>query len=105
VTILFDHSVPRPLRRFLPEHQVQTAKEMGWETVSNGELLRLAEATFEILITADQNLSNQQRLTGRKLAILVLPTNRWPDIRQHIDEVRAAIGQLGSCEFKALTWA
>ena len=28
--ILFDHDTPRPLRRYLTEHTIDTADEMGW---------------------------------------------------------------------------
>lgn len=49
---------------------------MGWAGVKNGELLRRAEAEFDVLVTADQQLPYQQNLSGRKLAIVVLPTNQ-----------------------------
>ena len=41
--ILFDQGTPVPLRNYLPEHKVATAAEMGWSTLSNGELLDAAE--------------------------------------------------------------
>jgi len=31
--VLMDACVPRPLRKFLPSHTVQTAQEMGWGDV------------------------------------------------------------------------
>jgi hypothetical protein len=74
--ILFDQGTPVPLRRDLSAHQVSTALEMGWEKLNNGELLRVAEAHFDVLITTDQNLRYQQNLAGRHLAILVLPTTK-----------------------------
>ena len=43
--------------------------------LKNGDLLREAEGQFEVFISTDQNLKYQQRVFGRKLAILVLPTN------------------------------
>ena len=50
--ILFDQGTPVPLRRFLIGHQVSTAYEQGWSSVSNGDLIRLAELEgFELLIT------------------------------------------------------
>jgi hypothetical protein len=54
-------------------HQISTAYEMGWSTLSNGELLTVAEDLFDLLITTDQNLRYQQQLTGRHLAIMILP--------------------------------
>ena len=50
--VLFDQGAPAPLRRFLAGHEVRTAFEMGWDTLSNGELLRAAEsAGFGVLVT------------------------------------------------------
>jgi len=35
---------------------------MGWASKSNGELLRLAEQQFDVFLTADQKLLNEQNL-------------------------------------------
>ena len=78
--ILLDACVPRGLMRFL-SCQATTAQEMGWGALKNGDLLRRAEAEFDALISTDQNLKYQQRVIGRKIAILILPTNNWPTIR------------------------
>jgi hypothetical protein len=81
--ILFDHGTPAPLRRALTAHSVSTAYEMGWTELDNGALLQAAEAEFDVLITTDQNLRYQQNLSGRRLAILVLPTNEPLICRRH----------------------
>lgn len=65
--ILFDQGTPAPLRVHLAKHQVATAAELGWSTLSNGELLDAAEAQFDLLITTDQALRTQQNLSERKL--------------------------------------
>lgn len=75
--VLFDQNIPRNLRPFLSPHEVKTAAELGWEELQNGELLRYAEAAgFDIFITGDQNLSYQQKLGTRNIAILELTTGR-----------------------------
>ncbi len=53
--------------------------EQGWSGKTNGELLDLAEADFDVFVTADQNLQYQQNLQGRALPIIVLAahTNRY----------------------------
>jgi hypothetical protein len=89
--ILFDHGTPAPLRRALPGHAVSTAYEMGWTELDNGALLKATETDFDALITTDQNLRYQQNLTGRRLAILVLPTTSWPKIQAHETDVVARI--------------
>ncbi len=51
--VLFDHNVPRKLRRFLPGHEIRTADEMGWAELSNGRLLSAAEKNgFDLMVTA-----------------------------------------------------
>jgi hypothetical protein len=102
--ILFDHGTPAPLRRALAGHTVATAYEMGRTALDNGALLKAAETDFEALITTDQNLRYQQNLTGRRLAILVLPTTSWPKIQAHETEVVAAVNGLPSSDVVALSF-
>jgi len=94
VRVLFDQGTPVPLRRALIGHRVATAFEMGWSEMTNGDLLRAAETSFDALITTDQNLQHQQNLGGRQLRILVLPTTSWPVIRRHLVEIAAALDEL-----------
>ena len=89
--ILFDQGTPVPLKKHLSEHQVQTAFELGWSRLANGDLLATAEGKFDIFVTTDQNLQYQQSLAGRKLGILVLPTTSWPRLRERIDEIVATL--------------
>ena len=50
--VLFDESMPRPLRRDLVGHDVSTVGQMGWAGNKNGVLLGLAAAAgFEALLT------------------------------------------------------
>ena len=71
--ILFDHCVPKPLKHELPDHEIHTAKEMGWEALTNGKLLEQAETNrFEAVVTVDQNFRFQQNLVGRSVAVCVL---------------------------------
>jgi hypothetical protein len=58
--VLLDECVPRALRNDIPGHEVRTVADIGWAGVKNGELLRLAAAEFDLLITVDRNLEYQQ---------------------------------------------
>jgi predicted nuclease of predicted toxin-antitoxin system len=61
--ILFDHNLPRPLRRALSGHLVELSAERGWAELKDGVLLRTAEAAgFDLITTADQNIKYQQNL-------------------------------------------
>jgi predicted nuclease of predicted toxin-antitoxin system len=94
VKILLDESVPRLLKLSLPHLDISTVQEMGWAGIRNGELLRRAETQFDVLVTADQNLRYQQNLSGRKLAILVLPSNQVPVVTQLIPQVETTLATI-----------
>jgi hypothetical protein len=102
--IVFDQGTPAPLRRALLGHVVATAFELRWFDLANGALLQHAEAQFDLLITTDQNLHYQQNLSGRRLAILVLPTTSWPEISQHEAEVLTAVNTIQAGEYRELRW-
>jgi hypothetical protein len=97
--ILFDQGTPAPLRHAFAGHDVHTAFELGWSHLSNGELLSQAESQFELLITTDQNLRYQQNLSGRSLAIFVLATTSWPELRPHAGQIVAAAVAMKSGEY------
>ena len=99
---MFDQGTPVPLRATFAAHQVATAHEMGWGNLDNGDLLREAEAQFDAFVTTDKNLRYQQNVSGRKLAILVLPTTSWPTIQKHLAEVSTAVDALRPGEFREL---
>lgn len=93
--ILLDQNVPIGVRRFLQDHTVATAYQMGWADLSNGALLAAMEtAGFEMLISCDRNLAHQQNLDRRRIAVLVLDTNRWSVLRECGPEIRRAAGSI-----------
>ncbi len=104
MNVLLDACVPRPLRKLLPGHAISTAQEMGWGQLKNGALLQAATPRFDAFLTSDQNLKYQQNIAGRKLAILVLPTNDWPMIRLHADAIATQVGRLQPGDFVELRW-
>ena len=53
-------------------------------------------------VTTDKNLRYQQNLTGRRLAILVLWTTSWPEIKPHAQGVAVAALVLQRGEFREL---
>lgn len=62
-----------PLHKLLAGHECSTAQQRGWAGIKNGELLRRAEAEFDLFVTADQGIRYQQSLAGRKTAIWSFP--------------------------------
>lgn len=90
--ILFDHVTPKGIARFLSGHTVTKAKDRGWDTLSNGNLLAVAErAGFDVLVTADKNMRYQQNLEGCKIALIVLSTPQWPVVKLHLEKIATAV--------------
>ena len=54
--ISLDECLPKRLKRDLVGHHARTVPEMGWASKTNGELLALAEAGFDVFLTVDRNL-------------------------------------------------
>ncbi len=102
--ILFDQGVPLPLRQYLSEHSITTAYEKEWSELSNGDLLIKAKRDeYDLLITTDQNLQYQQNLSNRDIAIIVLLTTSWPQIRLHIEKIRSATNSTSPGSFTEIS--
>ena len=80
--LLLDESLPRKLKGRLTPHEVRTVPEMGWAGKVNGVLLRLAEAEFDVFLTADQKIPSQQNLSTFDIALVVFAaaSNRLRDL-------------------------
>jgi predicted nuclease of predicted toxin-antitoxin system len=72
--ILLDECLPKDLARELPGHAVKTVPQAGWASVSNGRLLRLIAASgrFDLFVTMDKRLPDQNKIKGLPFAIVVL---------------------------------
>ena len=90
--ILFDHGTPSGIAGSLAGHEVTEAIERGWNRISNGALLKMAEeAGFDLLLTTDKRIRYQQNLTGRKIAIVALGNSIWRVVRLYLDRVAVAV--------------
>ena len=72
---------------------------MGWAGVKNGELLKLVAAEFDVFITSDKNLRYQQNLTNRRTAILLLPSNQLPIIKNLLPQIDKALETIQAGDF------
>ena len=91
--VLIDECVDWRLSRDIIGHDVKTARQMGWSTVRNGELLALAANQFDIFLTVDRNLSFQQNVPAFAIAVIVIcaKSNRLSDLRPLVPELLASI--------------
>ena len=70
---LLNECVFAKLGKHLSSHDCTTVTRAGLSGYENGELLRKAEELgFDVLLTVDQNLPYQQRIEGRRIAVLIL---------------------------------
>ncbi len=102
MNILLDECVPWPLHMLLIGHHCTTAQRRGWHSFKNGELLKLAEAEFDLFITSDQNIRYQQNLAGRRIAILELSTNKLRRLQAAAALLQSAIASMKPGEFRTL---
>jgi len=73
--ILLDECVPWPMHKLFASHSCTSVQAEGWSGIRNSELLKRAEADFDLLITADQNILYQQNLSTSTVSILELSSN------------------------------
>ena len=92
VRVVLDQNCPERIGRELVGHEVIPARILGWDRLTNGDLLTAAEAAgFDLLLTADQGIRYQQNLRGRHIAVVVLSLNKLASLMTHRDLVQAAV--------------
>ena len=90
--VFLDEMLPWRLKRSL-EHEVHTASDMGWNGIKNGELLKLVEQEFAVMLTTDKSFSKQNHLPGVGVAVILLRarSNGIDDLLPLMDEARRAL--------------
>jgi len=93
VRVFIDECIDWRLARRVVGHEVNTARQLGWSTIKNGELLALAAQDFDVFVTVDRNLSFQQNLPAFTIAVIVLRarSNRLADLQVLVPALLAAI--------------
>jgi predicted nuclease of predicted toxin-antitoxin system len=98
--ILFDECVPWPIHKLLVGHECTTSQREGWGGIQNGELLARAEGKFDLFVTSDQNIEYQQNLAGRRIAILLLSTNKLRPIQKAAALLLSNVAAIQRAEFR-----
>ena len=82
--ILIDESLDIKLKNYLSEFEAYTVKDMHWQGIKNGQLLKLADENgFDVFLTADRNVSHQQNLAKFNLSVVAFKSFS-NDISSHI---------------------
>lgn len=95
--LLLDECVDERLRHLFSNYECFTARYAGLAGLKNGELLLAAEAAgFEVLVTVDQNIPDQQNLSSLKLSVLILSaaTNRLIDLQRLVPVALEALNSI-----------
>lgn len=71
--VLLDENVDWRLKsHFDPAFTITTVQDRGWKGIEDRDLLRFAEAEFDVLVTLGRNLQYQQDLAKYDLAVVVI---------------------------------
>lgn len=103
--VLLDACVPKRLGKELAGHQVRTVPEMDWADLDDGPLLDVMAGHFDMLVTVDKSLPNQQNLNTRPFGIIILraKTNRLTDLLPLVPALRIALDEVLPGEVRELT--
>ena len=95
--ILIDACLPVQFKHQISWENVKTTRELGWHKMKNGDLLKIAEKEFDVLITMDKSIPNQQYLSKYRIGVIILraKTNRLVDLLPFVSEI---INQLSNVE-------
>ena len=97
IKILLDECLPKKLKYRIeeldPNFFAKTTPEMEWASLSNGNLLSVAEKEFDIFLTSDKNLSFQQSIPSSSIQVVLLNarTNTYEDLLPLIEKLTSII--------------
>ena len=94
--ILLDESVPYRLGHLLVGHSFSSVQKEGWASTKNGELLALAAARFDVLLTADKGMEYQQNRAVLPMSVVVVRahSNRLDVMAPLVPDILKALDNL-----------
>ncbi len=97
--VLLDEDIPTRLRFHFGEAvDVETVEYRGWKGLKNGALLRAAQEHFDVLVTMDNHLPEQQPLQQFDLAVVILRARNksLTELQKLMPELERMLGSLQS---------
>jgi len=92
VKVLFDQGMNPRVRNALPGHETAHAFHIRWNLSRDVDLLPLAERSgFQVLITTDKKMRDQQNNKKRLISLIVLSSNRTIKIRSAYQRILEAV--------------
>src|SRR5207253_2369197 len=76
--ILLDENIDVRFKNYFPgDYEVITVRDMDWNGIKNGELLRLLKRNnFDVWIAVDKNIPYQQNISDLPCLVIVLDVYR-----------------------------
>jgi predicted nuclease of predicted toxin-antitoxin system len=104
--VLVDECVDWRVIRDLHPHDARTVKQLGWKGNDDGSLLARAAAEFDVFLTVDTKLPDQQNIAALDIAVVVLRgrTTRLADLRELLERLRQALETARSGEVTIIGW-
>ena len=95
--ILLDENIDVRFKKSFPDnHEVYTIKDMNWNGIKNGKLLKLlAQNNFECWVVVDKNIPYQQNILKLPCLIIVLDVfrNTLPHLQSLLPKLLAVLQQ------------
>ncbi|HEX5081722.1 MAG TPA: DUF5615 family PIN-like protein [Blastocatellia bacterium] len=87
--LLLDECMPRRLKKLLAPHEAFTVEDAGYKGMKNGRLLRAASGNYDVLITVDRNIPNQQNFSTLNIALVIIyaKSNRYEDLIPFLPQI------------------
>jgi predicted nuclease of predicted toxin-antitoxin system len=95
--LLLDENLPRQLKSDFREFEVYTVRDMGWNGIKNGELLKLLIANqFDAFLTFDKNMRHQQNFNSYSIPVflLVARINRYDELTNLTKLVKVKLNEV-----------
>jgi predicted nuclease of predicted toxin-antitoxin system len=91
--LLLDERMPRRLKNALKPYEAFTVEGAGYKGLKNGRLLRAASGNYDVLITVDQNIPNQQNFSTLKIALIIIraKSNRYEDLIPFLPQILSSL--------------
>jgi predicted nuclease of predicted toxin-antitoxin system len=88
-----DECMPRRLKKVLAPHDAFTVEDSGYKGLKNGRLFRAASGNYDVLITVDQNIPNQQNFSTLKMALVIIhaKSNRYEDLIPFLPQILSSL--------------
>lgn len=103
--LLLDECTPRRLRRDLTGYDVFTVEQARVKGLKNGALLKVASGQYDVLITVDKSIPDQQNVASLGIAVLILraKTNKYRDLKPLVPQILAALDHIQPGEIVILS--